>query len=566
MKQFERSLASQRALFSDNLDRLSLMELPLAGDEKPARIGIHRNHGVELLLKPADAYLAYAGWRAEWLVSDYDDSLAFATAANRNTQAELVWLDYARYASLNPADLFEWLAGRLAVLRDLVEGPIVVANWAGESTVVEEFNKALRGMANSVAGMAVADLDAILRELGEAFFDRRRSAFTGTVLSDRAMLAAARLIASRMLPGLLQVNRKAVAIDLDNCLYRGVLGEDEVSGVKLTKQHKDLQQLLVELVQQGVFLVCISRNEPADVEALFAERGDFPLQAAHFAVWEVSWGDKPTAIRNAAANLRIATDAFLFVDDNLGELAAVAAELPEVGLVAAAEPDLAARTLRFHPRLWLSRPLSATDRLRTQDILASADRERLAREVSDPAEYVRRLGITLDLYMNPANMVPRLSDLSRKTNQFTLSLRRISEVEIKRRLGDPNSRIVAVGLRDRLSDSGIIAAVLCRRQGNEIIVDELAMSCRALGRHVEDAIITEALDRVMYEFDIRHVSFPFVHAPRNAPALDWLAKYRGSRTLLEDGGMVAVDFPPMEVYPWRVDWNLTIRWSDDAGD
>src|SRR5262245_50706515 len=236
MNRFDRWLARQSALFAEGPDRLTLMELPAASETQTIRIGIYRNHGAELLLTPADAYLAYAGWRAEWLLSDYDDSLSFTNATNRNTQAELIWLDYGRYSSLAPAHLYEWLTARLAVLRGLVEGPIVVVNWAGQGAAVEEFNRSLKNWADSVAGVAVANLDGIRRELGSVFFDYRRSSLTGTVLSDRAMLASARLIASRMLPGLLQANRKAVAVDLDNCLYRGVLGEDGISGIELTEQ------------------------------------------------------------------------------------------------------------------------------------------------------------------------------------------------------------------------------------------------------------------------------------------------------------------------------------------
>jgi FkbH-like protein len=562
--QFDQWLASQAALFADRPSRLSLMELAAPTKARRLSIGVHRNHGVELLLKPADAYLAYAGLAADWLIGDYDDSLAFTAVADRATTADLVWLDYARYASLTPAELNDWLTARLGVLRDLVGGPIIVTNWASKSEAAVQFNRGLKEWADAVPGIAVADLEAIRRELGGEYFDLKRSPFTGTMLSDRAMLAAARVVASRMLPGLLQANRKAVAVDLDNCLYRGVLGEDGIAGIELTEDHRALQQLLVDLVMRGILLVCVSRNEPADVETLFAERSDFPLQAAHFADWQVSWGDKVAAIGRAAQSLRIATDAFLFVDDNLGELAAVAVELPEVGLVAAADASHAVRSLRFHPCLWPSRPLSETDRLRTRDVLANADRERLAREISDPAEYVRRLGITLDLFLNPTHLVQRLSDLSRKTNQFTLSLRRISEVEVKHRLTDPDNRVVAVSMRDRLSDSGIIAAIFCRRQDDEIVVDELCMSCRALGRYVEDVIITEALDRVMNEFNTRRIAFPFVRGPRNSPALNWLATYRGARTLADEDEKAVIDYSAGETYPWRDDWNLTVRWSSEC--
>ena len=121
-----------------------------------------------------------------------------------------------------------------------------------------------------------------------------------------------------------------MALDLDGTLYRGVLGEDGAAGVALTAGHRSLQQYLAELRRGGMLLALVSRNELADVQALFAQRCRLPASLADFSAVEVSWNPKAAALPRVAEQLRIGLDAMVFVDDNPGELAEVAAAHPVV--------------------------------------------------------------------------------------------------------------------------------------------------------------------------------------------------------------------------------------------
>jgi FkbH-like protein len=548
----------QKVLFDPKPRRLAMLNLSIPAGLDRISIRVHRNHGVELFLRPAEAYFAYAGLAPEWLVGEYDDSLAFIDLDRHRADVEFVWLDFARYRAAD--DMLGWLTNRLQVLRGLTTAPIVVANWPDDGEAAERFNAALLAWSEGIPDMIVADLVPIRGELGAAFWDTRRGHFTGSVLSGPAFIAVARLVASRIVPGLWGGNIKALAVDLDDTLYQGVLGEDGVDGVVLTDDHRRLQSLLVQLAEAGQLLICVSRNEPSDVQALFARRTDFPLKAAHFADWQVSWKSKVAAIRRASSRLRIGTDAVLLLEDNLGELAQVAAGLPAVALVWSGEPARAVRTLTDHPRLWSHRRASETDGLRARDVQANAEREVLLRTSINPADYMRSLGITLDLRLNPADQVTRLSELSLKTNQFNLSLRRLSEVDVRNRLDDPDSLVATAAMRDRLSDSGNIAALFARRIEGELVVDELCISCRALGRSVEDVIVGEILDRMLERFGLERVRFHFVRGPRNEPALSWLAAYACRPALTENDGDVSFDWRKKRDFHWRQEWNLVINW------
>jgi FkbH-like protein len=559
MPPFSALIEWQKVLFDARPRRLAMVSLTIPAGLDRISVRVHRNHGVELFLRPAEAYFAYAGLAPEWLVGKYDDSLAFIDLDRHRADVEFVWLDFGRYVTAE--DTFGWLTDRLGRLRDLTTAPIVVANSPYDGEAANRFNAALLAWAESIPDVFVADLAPIRRELGTAFWDTRRGQFTGSVLSGSAFIAVARLVASRIVPSLWDGNIKALAVDLDNTLYGGVLGEDGVDGIVLTDDHWRLQSLLARLAEAGQLLICVSRNDPSDVQALFERRTDFPLKAGHFADWQVSWDSKVTAIGRGVARLRIGTEAVLFLEDNSGELAQVAAELPDVALVWSGEPAQAVRTLTDHPRLWLHRPASETDALRVRDLRANAEREVLLRTTASPVDYVRSLGIILDLRLNPADQVRRLSELSLKTNQFNLSLRRFSEVEVRNHLNDPDSLMAAAAMRDRLSDSGIIAALFARRIDGELVVDELCISCRALGRSVEDVIVGEILDQMLERFGLGRVRFHFVRGPRNEPALTWLAAYACRPALTESDGDVSIDWTAKRDFPWREEWNVVINWS-----
>jgi FkbH-like protein len=351
-----------------------------------------------------------------------------------------------------------------------------------------------------------------------------------------------------------------VAVDLDNTLYHGVMGEDGISGVTLTAHHASLQRTLLRLRESGVFLAIVSRNDEADVRSLFISRGDFPLSLDHFSARAVSWQSKVDGIRAVAKQLRIAPAAMLFVDDNPGELAAVAGVMPELRCLHAGNPEEMAYALTVFPGLH-GYKVDENDALRVADLAAVSIREELAQRADDPNEYLRSLAVHLDFLLDDARAVPRLHELSIKTNQFNSGLLRLSENEVARRLADPTYGTVAVSLRDRLSDSGMIAALFARHTDDRIVVEELSISCRALGRSLEDIIVMEALLGLTAGRHVQEVVFNLKHGPRNQPSRDWLARFAASGTASETGYLMPWDAQEaarrLRALPVTIKWGHT---------
>jgi FkbH-like protein len=517
----------QPALFAQRPDRRMLLRLKAPWPLGPRRIRFHRNHGIELALSVLRPFLEYAGVAPEFVIGDYDDSLTFG--ALDAADLEVVWLDYARFADrMAPADLADWLGDRLRVLRGRSAAPVLVLDWDGPAAGAEPFREAFARPASEIGGVYLADRRELLAELDTDYFDAERSAVTGTRMSQLGAILTARLLGTRWLPALLAPRLKAIVVDLDNTLHAGVLGEDGAAGVALTDGHARLQRRLLALRDSGLFLALLSRNDESDVRALFATRADFPVGWDDFPVHRVSWQAKSDGLREIARELRIDPGAVLFVDDNPGELLEATHSVPGLHcLHARPDADETVAALDHFPGLWAFAE-TREDGLRSADSRANRDRDAvLAQAGEDVGAYYRELAVTLTVTHDAPGQLARIAELSGKTNQFNLALRRLTGAELPALLADPRWQLSTAQLEDRLSDSGVIAIAITERRDSALIVHDLCISCRALGRALEDLIVGRLVAGGPLFAGATEVVFPFVDAPRNAPARSWLARFAG---------------------------------------
>ena len=514
----------QAALFSAEVSRRDLLDIPPSERGRPVSINVWRNHAFEAILPLMAPFSAIRAWHGEFNLGAYDDTLIFN--GWRPADIELLWLDSSRFALAPdfPAWL-EWLRSRLSVLRAMSRAPIIVATWLPDIAMRD----ALAAMTDTCPATYFADLEAACTDQDIPLVDPRVAKISGSPISNRAQAHLARELACRWIPAALFPPIKAVALDLDNTLHAGIVGEDGIDGVRLTDGHVRLQNQLKNLREHGVFIALVSRNEYRDVEALFAQRLDYPLRWDDFSAIEVTWGDKADAIGRIAEHLRISTDAMLFVDDNLGELNSVALKWPQLHtLYADTDADATWRAISWWPGLWRWK-VESDDTKRVQDLQANRDREALAHQTDDIGDYFRMLQARLTYRIDPSDQLSRLADLCAKTNQFNLAIRRLNQAELADRFVGKDTCVMSVQLSDRLSDSGVIALVAATRKGSDLIVEELCVSCRAMGRRLENDIVLTALRNMPIFPGCEKVVFSVQHGPRNKPALEWLTQLSGKQ-------------------------------------
>ncbi len=537
MNQLIDRLNWQSILFSQAVPkRVELASLSASWDCYPQQIRIHRNHSFEHVASIIQPYFAYDGWHGDFIYSEYDDSLSWGGIdAQQPADLEIVWLDCDRYSSFaDQNELFEWFGKRLQALRSLTTNPILVASWISEQQDTAEFNQRLINLINKLPGMGVYDRSLVWQELADKYFDQRAAKLTGTNLSDRACIFHGRELACRWLPALLQPRIKGILVDLDHTLYAGVLGEDGVDGVTLTDAHRALQLELLRLQQTGIFLAIVSRNELSDVEHLFQHRPDFPLQLDHFSAFAVNWQDKAENVQAIAEQLRVSMDSLLFIDDNLGEICTVARQHTGLGSILAISAGDTLAALSWYPGIW-SHGLTATDVLRVNDLKMSVSRDLALNQAEDFQEYLRGLEIQLTFHVNPLEQVKRLVELSAKTNQFNLSLGRWNAVVLEAALRFDNYCVVSVALKDRLSDSGVIGLVIGQYNEEMLLLQEVCISCRALGRQLEDIVLAQSIQIMLAQQEQCIVAATYKKAERNSPALKWLQQHSNDHLDTHDG-------------------------------
>ena len=302
---------------------------------------------------------------------------------------------------------------------------------------------------------------------------------------------------ARLLGALRGKSRKALVLDLDNTLWGGVIGDDGVEGIvigqgdPLGEAHLAVQQGARDLHGRGIVLAVSSKNEDETARLPFREHPDMLLREEHFALFQANWTDKASNVATIADGLSLGRDSLVFVDDNPAERLQVRREHPEIAV-----PELPRDAAYFARTVaaagyFEAIAFSDDDRKRTAYYQDNAKRLQLQSQVGSLDDYHRSLEMVASFAPFDAIGRTRIAQLINKSNQFNLTTRRYSEEEVARIEADPGRFTLQARLTDIFGDNGMISVVIadCGREAWEI--DTWLMSCRVLGRRMEEAVLAE---------------------------------------------------------------------------
>lgn len=495
----------QNFIFENKLTRSELLGYVSENKNfKKFRISVYRNHSFELIENTIKPFLDYAKIQADFLYSDYDDSLSFLNL-DLTSDMVIVWLDFSRY---NNENIEEFVKGRIDYLTTIYSKKILFIPFESDLKITN----------TSVVNY---DLSEIKRKFADKYLDLRLEQFSGTKLSPKALIEISKDLGLNYIPSMLLPNIKALVFDLDNTLYKGVLGEDGINGIELTPEHKKLQEHIVELSKQGFFICLASKNEEEDVLKMFNERKDFPLQLEHITKYYVSWNEKSVAIFEIAKFLNIGIDSILFVDDNMGEIISMLNVHPQIKYILAKDnADITLEILKNYPTM-LKLNIKDEDKIRAKDAQANEQRQLLQQTLSKE-DYIKSLEIKLTYSIDKKEQIARISELANKTNQFICAYKRYSEAEVEKLMNNENSIVISTKLKDKLSDSGIIGVCVMKNNENYLEMEECFISCRALGRGIDDNIVFYPIKLALDKFGKENLKINFVVGERNKPAQNFL--------------------------------------------
>ena len=315
--------------------------------------------------------------------------------------------------------------------------------------------------------------------------------------------------------------KKCLAVDLDNTIWGGVIGEEGVEGITLSNHkegavYKDTQRLLKKMKNQGVMLAIISKNNVDDVEPVFSHP-DMLLHHEDFVAEIINWEAKPKNIKKLAADLNIGLDSIVFLDDNPAEREQMKAECPEVAVIdfptdTALLPPVVAKV---YDDFFFSLEVTDEDLKKTSMYKAEEKRKIEQSEATSLDDYLKNLKMKLDIHRMLPEEKKRVVQLINKTNQFNTTTKRYSEDDVMSLL-KAGSDIFTVHVADKYGEQGLVTVLILNYEEKSCIIDTFLMSCRVMGRNIEFEIMSK-LKEYLKQKGISSVKASYIRTNRNTP-------------------------------------------------
>lgn len=318
--------------------------------------------------------------------------------------------------------------------------------------------------------------------------------------------------------------KKALIFDCDNTLWKGILGEDGLEGIDFSKDSKQgkfyysVQQLAAYYSKLGIIIGLCSKNNPEDVEEVLHQK-EVALNNESIVIKKVNWQDKATNLRMLAQELNIGTDSLVFVDDSPFEINLIKEQLPEILTlqVPANIADYPAQLQKLVQQ-YFNLSLNKEDLAKTEMYKQQSERESVKHTFATIDDYLASLEIVLAILENDKSQIPRVAQLTQKTNQFNLTTQRYTEQHIEQFMNNPHDTIFTLSVKDKFGDSGLTGMCIAIRDANEnnlAIIDTLLMSCRIIGRNIEYVFFNQVV-RSLQEKGFEKIKADFKPTKKNA--------------------------------------------------
>ncbi len=368
---------------------------------------------------------------------------------------------------------------------------------------VADLNRGMAARAGEL-GVGFVDVDGLASRYGKGnWLDDLNWHMAKIAFSQDALCVLAEHTVA-VLAAKLGLSRRVLVVDLDNTMWGGVVGEEGIDGVRLGNDATgeafvDFQRAIQQRCERGILLAVCSKNDPDLARDAFSTHPEMVLSIDDVAVFMANWQPKHENIVEISRRLGLGLDSFTFLDDNPYERAQVRHALPEVDVpVLPRDPVNYRRTLEDYPYLEPS-ALTAEDRQRTEQYRGRAQAEEIRENAGSLREYQEDLRMIATIGpIDDANL-PRVVQLINKTNQFNMTTRRRDRAAVEQLINSPDVVHLWVRLRDRFVDHGLIAVVIGVKSGSTLEIDTLLMSCRVIGRGLEEVMfeqLVEAADRL----------------------------------------------------------------------
>ena len=398
----------------------------------------------------------------------------------------------------------------------------------GLQEMINDYNQQISKITKNTESVYLYDFNGFMTRLGEQTVFDFKQFFYGDV---KVSLESIPYLAQDLvgyIKAILGLNKKCIVLDLDNTLWGGIVGEDGFEGIKLGsdpvgKAFVEFQRILLALHQRGIILAINSKNNLEDAIRVIREHSDMVLKEEHFSCVKINWNDKVQNMREIASELNIGLDSMVFFDDDPMNREYMRVNFPQI-LTVEMPQDVA----QYAPALMDINDfdiLKITEEDLNRGSMYHQEKQRkvLEQKTTNLEDFLKQLEIKLKIKKVNDFTIPRISQLTLKTNQFNLTTRRYQEEDIKKSL-EAGHWVGCAQVEDKFGDNGITGVFIVKKNPSEWLIDTFLLSCRIMGRGVEDGILAEILKKAKRE-GVKTVKGEFITTKKNAPCANFLSDY-----------------------------------------
>ncbi|UPT70067.1 MAG: HAD-IIIC family phosphatase [Flavobacterium sp. JAD_PAG50586_2] len=449
--------------------------------------------------------------------SELDDIIALINTIQKQSSAKVIFYNYTE-------------------INDSVYGNFSSSTESSFLFQLRKLNYLLMEYAIENNNFHIVDLSTIQNQIGKSnFFKPSIYVNSEMVLS----IDALPMIAKNTLDTIAAINgtfKKCLILDLDNTTWGGIIGDDGIENIQIGnlgigKAFTEFQYWIKKLKNRGIIIAVCSKNTESIAKEPFEKHPDMVLKLDDISVFIANWDSKVSNIQKIQSILNIGFDSMVFLDDNPFERNIVRENIPQITIPEL--PEDPAEYLEYLYALNLFETVSVTDedKERTKLYQQNAQRNLTQLEFTNESDFLKSLNMRSNVDSFNKFNIPRVAQLSQRSNQFNLRTVRYSEIDIQNISQSPDYFTFAFTLEDKFGDNGLISVVILNQKEKALFIDTWFMSCRVLKRGMEQFILNSIVDFAK-ENEFKSIIGEYIMTPKNEIVKD---HYENLGFYFEDG-------------------------------
>ena len=399
----------------------------------------------------------------------------------------------------------------------------------GLKQMIQKINDGIRNETRDEQLVSILDFNEFIQRYGETNVFSYKQFFSGDMKIAIEFIPKFVDELMRFIIAISGMAKKCIVLDLDNTLWGGVVGEDGFDNIKLGEEpvgrsYVEFQKRLLGLNQRGIILAINSKNNFDDAIRVIKDHPNMVLKEENFSCMKINWKDKVSNLHEISKELNIGLDSLVFFDDDPVNREFVKEQLKEVLVVDLPTDSSEYPQILTEMNVFESGKITEEDVKRREIYSEQQKRIKFESDIGNFDEFLKQMNIQVEIKKADSFSIPRISQLTLKTNQFNLTTKRYQENEISSLANNKDRIVECAKVSDKFGDNGITGVYIIEKNDNEWIIDSFLLSCRIIGRGVENVMINQLIERAKKE-DVKRIKGKFISTHKNKPAENFYKEF-----------------------------------------